>query len=107
VRLVFEFGNMAMHQFAQPDLDWRDPTGQSKVLYLRPLLKTRPEWIVPAVAYMVPVLNYGNIIADDHCLLYGATLLGLTESEFYRDLCTLSDWLGAEALVGQLRELSP
>jgi hypothetical protein len=95
-RLVFEFGEMALHQFAQPDLDWRDPTQNGRVLYLRPALRSRPELILLAVAYMIPVLNYGEVVTDDHCLLYGATLLGLSEDEFYRRICSLADEVGAE-----------
>lgn len=97
VRLAFEFGEMAAHQFAEPGLDFRDPTGQGRVLYVRPCLRQRPDDVVAAVAYMVPVINYGPVIRDEHCLLYGATLLGLTEEEYYQRLCELADWCGAEA----------
>ncbi len=96
VRLVFEFGDMAMHQFAQPDVDWRDPEGPGKVLCLRPLLRGRPDLVPVAVAYMIPVINFGDIVSDAHCLLYGATLLGLTEAEFYQQVCHLADFVGAE-----------
>jgi hypothetical protein len=95
-RLVFEFGEMALHQFAQPDLDPRDPERNGRVLYLRPKLRDRPGSVVQAVAYMIPLINYGEVISDEHCLLYGATLLGLTEEEYYRQMCALADWAGAE-----------
>jgi hypothetical protein len=97
VRLVFEFGEMAMHQFAQPDIDWRNTDQDGRVLYVRPLLKERPDLLPLAVAYMIPLINYGDIISDDHCLAYGATLLGLMEDEYYQELCRLSDFLGSEA----------
>ncbi len=97
VRLVFEFGEMAMHQFAQPDLDWRNTEQDGRVLYLRPLLKDRSDLLPHAVAYMIPLINYGDIITDEHCLLYGATLLGMMEDEFYRQICELADLVGAEA----------
>jgi hypothetical protein len=100
-RLVFEFGGMALHQLAQPDLDWRNPEEDGRVLYLRPRLRDRPEVVPLAVAYMVPVINYGEIISDEHCLLYGATLLGLTVEEFYREICALADWSGAAARPGE------
>ena len=76
VRLVFEFGEMAMHQFAQPDIDWRNTEQDGRVLYVRPLLLSRPDLLPLAVAYMIPLINYGDIISDEHCLLYGAALLG-------------------------------
>jgi hypothetical protein len=95
-RLVYEFGEMAMHQFAQPDFDYRDPDANGRVLYLRPLLRERPDLVILAVAYMTPLLNYGEIIKDEHCLLYGATLLGLMEAEFYQKICALADLVGSE-----------
>ena len=94
-RLVYEFGEMAQHQFAQPDVDWRDPEGVGRVLYLRPVLRDHPERVVQAVAYMIPVLNYGDVVTDAHCLSYGATLLGLMEDEFYAAICGLADLVGA------------
>lgn len=99
VRLVFEFGEMAMHQFAQPDIDWRNTEQDGRVLYLRPRLRDRPDLLPLAVAYMIPLINYGDIITDEHCLRYGATLLALTEDEYYQKLCALADWLGAEACL--------
>ena len=96
VRLVYEFGPMAMHQFAHPDLDWRNTEGDGRVIYLRPLLREHPERLPLAVAYMIPVVNYGDVVTDAHCLAYSATLLGLTENECYLRLCDLADLLGAE-----------
>ena len=99
VRLVFEFGEMAMHQFAQPDIDWRNTEQDGRVLYVRPLLLSRPDLLPLAVAYMIPLINYGDIISDEHCLLYGAALLGMMEEEFYQQLCVLADVVGAETQV--------
>ena len=96
VRLVYEVGEMAMHQFAQPDVDHRSPDGSGRVLYLRPLLRSHPDKVVRAVAYMIPLINYGKVINDGHCVAYGATLLGLIEDEFYREICALADLVGAE-----------
>ena len=104
VRLVFEFGEMAMHQFAQPDIDWRNTDQDGRVLYVRPLLRNRPDLLPLAVAYMIPLINYGDIITDQHCLAYGATLLGMMEKEFYRRVCALADLVGAEA---QLSVVTP
>ena len=96
VRLAYEFGEMALHQFAQPDMDWRNTDQEGRVLYLRPSLREYPELVVPAVAYMIPTVNYGDVINDDHCVLYGATLLGMLEEEFYSAVCHLADLVGAE-----------
>jgi len=95
VRLVYEYGEMAMHQFAQPDIDYRNPEQNGRVLYIRPALRDHPEQVVLAVVYMIPLVNYGRIIGDAHCLAYGATLLGKMETEFYREVCALADQAGA------------
>jgi hypothetical protein len=96
VRLAFEFGEMAMHQFAQPDIDWRNTEQDGRVLYVRPLLKDRPDLLPLAVAYMIPLINYGDVISDEHCLAYGATLLGMMEGEFYAKVCEVAEYVGAE-----------
>lgn len=95
-RLVFEFGEMALHQFAQPGPDPRDPE-HAVVLYLRPALKDRPDLVALAVAYMIPVINYGDMAGDADCLLHGATLLGLSQEDYYARLCALADFAGAES----------
>ena len=33
-----------------------------------PLLRERPDLLPLAVAYMIPLINYGDIISDEHCL---------------------------------------
>lgn len=96
VRLVYEFGEMAMHQFAQPDVDHRNREQNGQVLYLRPILREKPGHVVLAVAYMIPLINYGQVISDELCLAFGGTLLGMLDKEFYREICALADLVGAE-----------
>lgn len=97
VRLVFEMGLMAPHQFAEPGPDPQEPAGPGRVLYLRPALRDKPDSIPLAVAYLIPVINYGDLIKDEHALLYGAALLGLEEEEYYQQLCAMADACGVTA----------
>jgi len=107
VRLVFEFGAMALNQFAQPDVDWRNTERDGRALYLRPLLRDRPDLLPLAVAYVIPVINYGDIVTDEHCLLYGAAILGLKEEAYYHQLCALSDFLVVQPrFAGQTMTIS-
>lgn len=94
VRVVFELGPMAPHQFAEPGPDPQEPAGSARVLYLRPALRDKPELTPLAVAYMIPVINYGDLIKDEHALLYGAELLGLEEEDYYQQLCAMADACG-------------
>lgn len=95
-RLVLEFGEMGLHQFAQPEPDHRQPGG--RVLYLRPILGQRPDLIALAVSYMIPIINYGGIITDAHCLAYGARLMGMDEDTYYTRICELADFTGARGM---------
>jgi hypothetical protein len=67
------------------------------VLYLHPALRERSEAVVLAAVYMIPVINYGDVVSDELCVRYGATLLGMEEAEYYRQVCAMADQLGAEA----------
>ena len=97
VRYVFEFGaEMAPHQFAQPEEDLRSGDPNARVIYLRPILRKRPGYAMLAIAYMVPLINYGEIVNDEHCLVYAASLLGLSEDDCYRMLCDMADFCGSE-----------
>jgi hypothetical protein len=80
---------------------FRSPDQDGRVLYVHPLLRERPDLLPLAIAYMIPLINYGDIVSDDHCLLYGATLMGLFEEEFYARLCLMSDVVGAETRFTQ------
>lgn len=92
-RLVLEYGEMGVHQFAQPEPDFRNPGG--RMLYVRPVLGQRPDLLALAVSYMIPIINYGELISDAHCLAYGATLLGLDEETYYQKICEMADYTGA------------
>ena len=105
VRLVFEFGEMAMHQFGQPDFDWRNSEQDGRVLYLRPMLREQPDLVLLAVAYLIPLINFGEVVTDEVCVDYGAALLGLAPEEFYRRVCLLAENVGAETrLAGQAED---
>ncbi len=103
-RLAFEFGEMAPHQFAQPEVDPRDPTGQTRVLYVHPALESRPDDLVIAVSYMVPVLNYGaDMVDDEMCCRYGGALLDLMPEDYYQRVCEMADGLSLAAARTQPR----
>lgn len=89
VELVFEIGSMAGHQFAQPE-----PDGDGFRLSVHPALQKRGTDLAMAVAYFVPVMNYGSLINDDHCLIYGATLFGMTIEAYYAELCRIAGDIG-------------
>ena len=49
-----------------------------------------------AITYLIPVINCGEIVNDDHGLKFGATLMGMTETAFYLKICEVADFVEAE-----------
>jgi hypothetical protein len=92
VEIVYDIGSMAPHQFAQPE-----PDGDGYKLYLHPELKGMDGDVAMAIAYFIPVINFGDLVNDEHCLLYGATLSGLTADEYYGELCRIADSMGVSS----------
>jgi len=92
VQLVYARDAMAPHQFAQPERE-----GDGFILYLHPSLEGNETDIALAVAYFVPVINFGQLVDDDICLLYGATLSGITSDSYYAELCRIADSIGLPA----------
>lgn len=96
-RLVLEFSaELGMHQFAQPEPDIRNAGGI--MLCIRPVLGQRPDLLAFAVSYMIPVINYGKIIDDEHCLEYGRVLTGLDKETYYQRICEVAEFVGASEL---------
>jgi hypothetical protein len=90
VELIYDVSKLATHQFAQPE-----PDADRYHLYLHPGLEKSEDAFTAAVAFFIPLINYGSdLVTDDHCLLYGATLLGMTADHYYDLLCGISDRLG-------------
>ena len=68
------------------------------MLCLRPILGRRPDLVALAVSYMIPVINYGRIVHDEHCLEYGSRLMRMDKEAYYRRICELAEFVGAEEL---------
>ena len=108
VRVVYEYGSdMAPHQVAQPEPDYRTDDTNAVALYVRPQLRNRPDLALTAIAYMLPTINYGDVIGDEHCLVYAAALLGFTEDECYERLCEAADFCGSEVKLAEPKESRP
>lgn len=66
-------------------------------IFLHPSLEARRELWPHVIAYYIPPINYGDMASPEDCECFGATLLGISEDEYYDTLCELSDSLGGGA----------
>jgi hypothetical protein len=94
VRLNFNREALAPHQFGQPE---PDPGLSSKayILTLHPRIREEEQMIRQAIAFFVPIMNFGTLVTEDLALLYGATLTGMPVDKFYKALCHIADFIGA------------
>ena len=60
-------------------------------LFIHPHFEDQPEVWALLIAYHIPSINYGEIVSHDEAELFGATLLGMEQEEYYRALCELVD----------------
>jgi len=66
-------------------------------LFVHPMLENDPEMLPLAVAYHVVTINYGEIATHEEAEVFGSTLLGLNQEEYYQRLCALADSIPAGA----------
>lgn len=91
VRVCYDGSRLEPHQFAQPF-----PEGETYSLHLHPALEDSPQAALSAIAYMLPLINYGEVIEDKHCIEYGAQVLGIPTAEYLDALDVLAGGLGLE-----------
>jgi hypothetical protein len=60
-------------------------------LRLHPWFESRRDLWALLIAYHLPSINYGDIVAPEDCEHFGATLLGLDVERYYEALCELAD----------------
>ena len=66
-------------------------------LFVHPMLENDPGMLPLAIAYHVVRINYGEIVTHEEAELFGATLLGMDQEEYYQALCKLADSIPAGA----------
>jgi hypothetical protein len=69
-------------------------------LFIHPRFEDQPDTWPLLIAYHIPSINYGEIVAHEDAELFGATLLGLEPAEYYRALCELTDSIPTDGAGG-------
>ncbi len=88
----FDSDRLAPHQFAQPV--WQSSADrQGYVIYLHESLRDDPQATLIAVSYMIPVINYGEVIEDRHCALFGSAVTGIPLDEYVSGILSIAERL--------------
>ena len=66
---------------------------QGYALFIHPAFKDREDILPLLVAYHIVTVNYGDVATMEEAELFGSTLLGMGQDEYYEALCELADSL--------------
>ncbi|MFO0829388.1 MAG: hypothetical protein U0572_14720 [Phycisphaerales bacterium] len=89
-RLVFDAIGLMPGEFAHAAPLGEHPRDGFEVR-VHPLFESRRDLWPLLVAYHLPPINYGDIVAPEDCEQFGAALLGMDVERYYETLCELSD----------------
>lgn len=89
-RVEFDASKIEPGFFACVEAVSGSPTNEH-IIFLHESLRGRPEDIANTLLYQLVVVNYGEIATREEAELFGSTALGLTQEEYYRKLCCLTD----------------
>jgi hypothetical protein len=70
------------------------------VIFVHPHFMNRPDVVPWLVFYQLVVVNYGEFASAEDAEAFGASALGITEEEYYEELCRLADELKVQCGSG-------
>lgn len=94
VALAFDRARLAPGEFAWPEPLGPEPADGFR-LWIHDALERRPDLLPLVIAYHLVTVNYGDIATHETAEVFGATLLGLDQEDYYRRLCAIADGLAA------------
>ncbi|MCB9848249.1 MAG: hypothetical protein H6814_07520 [Phycisphaeraceae bacterium] len=77
-------------EFAWP-MPLGDRPADGYCLFINPWFRNQPDAWPLLIAYHIPSVNYGDIVAPEDAEAFGAALLGIDTDTYYNALCELVD----------------
>ncbi len=91
--VVFDSAGLQPGEFAHP-APKGDRPGDGFTLFVHPLFMTQLGQVPAIVLYQLVLVNYGEFASPDDAETFGAAALGLSQDDYYAQLCELADELG-------------
>jgi len=91
--LVFDGTSLQSGECAYPRPNGEEPEN-GFTLFVHPLFMTQLAIVPSLVLYQLVQVNYGEFASPEDAETFGAAALGLSQDEYYPQLCTLADQLG-------------
>lgn len=96
--IVFDDGPLQPGEFAYPAPKGENPE-DGFTMHVHPFFATQPEKVPHLVLYQLVQVNYGAFASPADAETFGATVLGLTQDEYYEALCEMADQVGRDQMV--------
>ena len=90
VTLVFDDTPLQMGEYGFPEPVGCRPQDGFR-LYLHPHYENREDVLALLVVYQLVRINYGDVASHEEAEVFGASLCGMDQDEYYETLCTLVD----------------
>lgn len=88
--IVFDAGPLAAGEFAHPIAKGERPE-DGFTMFVHPFFMTQLERVPHLVFYQLVLVNYGEFASADDAEAFGAAALGLSQTDYYAELCALAD----------------
>jgi hypothetical protein len=92
--IVFDDKPLRDGEFAHPIARSENPEDGYR-MHVHPFFSTQPGQIPALVLYQLVLVNYGDFASPTDAEIFGATVLGLGQEEYYAQLCELADLVSA------------
>ncbi len=94
--IVFNEGPLQAGEVAYPAAKGEQPD-EGFTIYVHPYFASQPDRVAYLVLYQLVLVNYGEFASPQDAECFGASVLGLSQDDFYRIVCGLADEVaGAE-----------
>ena len=92
--VVFDAAPLQPGEFACPIAKGERPD-EGFTLFVHPLFMTQLDRVPHLVLYQLVLVNYGDFASAEDAEIFGASVLGLTNEEYYKGICELADEVAA------------
>lgn len=93
-QVVFDSSGLQPGEFAYPAANGDRP-GDGFKMFVHPFFMTQLSQVPAIVLYQLVLVNYGQFASPDDAETFGAAAVGLSQEDYYAQLCELADQLGA------------
>ena len=90
VEIVFSASVLQDGEFAHPVAKSGNPA-DGFTMHVHPYFTTQLAYVPALVLYQLVLVNYGDFASPTDAEIFGASVLGMTQEDYYQGLCEMAD----------------